>query len=124
MTTDIVNRLAACENKPSTFLAPLALVTGTAVQVSTADLFATSVTFYGFKAVSATAAPTANGNDAQLGYTDYAGTLVAANSPAFLDVVPAGGAVTERATLGTKYNLKDFWVLGTTTDKIVVGYEA
>lgn len=123
MTTDLVNRLAACENKPSNFLAPIVL-TGSAQQVSTTDLFVTSVTFYGFKAVANNAAPTANATDTQLGYTDYAGTLVTANQSAFLDTIPAGSSVTERAPLGTKYNLKDFWVLGTATDKIVVGYEA
>lgn len=123
MALDLVNRVAACENKPTNFLAPVTLTTGTAVQVSTADRFVTSVTFYGFRAVANNAAPTANANTTQLGYTDYAGALVAANTPAFLDVIPGGSAITEAAPLGTKYNLKDFWLLGTTGDKIVVGYQ-
>jgi hypothetical protein len=122
MATDLVNRLAACENKPSNFLAAIVL-TGGAQQISTTDLFVTAVTFYGFKVVSQAAAPTANTGDVQLGYTDYAGAL-GAGGPVFLDVIPAGSAVTERAPLGTKYNLKDFWVLGNAGDKVVVGYEA
>jgi hypothetical protein len=125
MTTDVVNRLAACENKPSIFLI-VALTTGTAVQASTVDLFVTSVVFYGYKDAADDAVPTSNTGDTALGYTVHTGSNVnvAINSPVFLDTIPAGGSVTERPTLGAKYNLKDFWFLGLTNDAIVIGYEA
>lgn len=98
------------------------LATGTAVQASATNLQFTAATFYGVKAVSATAAPTANTGTAYIGFTDATGASgVAAASPAFCDSITAGSYVSLAQT-GTKYNLQDIYLLGTTGDKILIVY--
>jgi hypothetical protein len=98
------------------------LATGTAVQASTTNLQFTAATFYGVKAVSATAAPTANTESAYVGFKDATGASgVTANSPAFCDTITAGSYVSLTQT-GTKYDLKDVYFLGTTGDKVLIVY--
>lgn len=98
------------------------LATGTAVQASTTNLQFTSATFYGVKAVSATAAPTVNGASAYIGFADATGASgVAAASPAFCDTITAGSYVALQQT-GTKYDLQSIYFLGTTGDKVLIVY--
>lgn len=119
----IANHIDYCIHKPQQFLF-VALATGTAVQANATSLRFTTLTFYGMKAVSATAAPTANAADAYVGVADASNVFGnGANLPAFLDTVSAGGSLTLRAPVGSKYDLKDFYFLGTTGDKIAIGYE-
>jgi len=98
------------------------LATGTAVQAITTNLQFTAATFYGVKAVSATAAATVNTASAYVGFKDATGASgVAADSPAFCDTITSGSYVSLQQT-GTKYDLKDIYFLGTTGDKILVVY--
>ena len=98
------------------------LATGTAVQASTTNLQFTAATFYGVKAVSATAAPTANTATAYVGFKDATGASgVSADAPAFCDSITAGSYVSLQQT-GTKYNLQDIYFLGSTGDKILIVY--
>lgn len=100
----------------------VALSTGTAVQASTTNLQFTAATFYGVKAVSATAAPTANTGTAYVGFVDAAGASgVTAGQPAFCDSITAGSYVSLQQ-IGTKYDLKDLYFLGSTGDKILIVY--
>lgn len=115
------SKISAAEPKAAKFLF-VTLATGTAVQASATDLQFTSATFYGVKAVSATAAPTVNGASAYVGFKDATGASgVSADSPAFCDTITAGSYVSLVQT-GAKYNLKDIYLLGTTGDKVLVVY--
>lgn len=114
-------KISSADPKAPGFLF-VTLATGTAVQGSTTNLQFTSATFYGYKAVSATAAPTFNTASAYLGFVDTPGTSgVAAGSPAFHETITSGSYMV-LAPIGTKYNLKDIYFLGTTGDKILVVY--
>ncbi len=113
--------ISKAEPKSPKFLF-VTLATGTAVQASTTNLQFTSATFYGVKAVSATAAPTVNGAIAYVAFKDATGASgVAADSPAFCDTITAGSYVALQQ-VGTKYDLKDIYFLGTTGDKILIVY--
>lgn len=96
------------------------LADDTPVAGSATNLQFTSATFYGYKGVSATYAPTNNTSTAYLGYADATGVTGVTNAtPAFVSAIAAGSSVTLGQT-GAKYDLKDIYFLGATGDKIVI----
>ncbi len=102
------------------------LTTGAAVSALPSGVTTRHVTgliFYGYSAVSATAAPTSNANAAWVGRADAEGSVVTANSPAFLDQIAPGSYVQMAIKPGEKFDLKDFSLLGTTNDKVLVVYD-
>ncbi len=102
------------------------LSTGTAVAALPSgvnSLHVTGLIFYGYSAVSATAAPTNNAAAAYVGRIDAAGSVVAAGSPAFVDQIIPGSYVQMDIKPGEKFDLKDFRLLGTTGDKVLVVYD-
>jgi len=98
------------------------LTTGTAVAASTTNLQFTTATFYGVKAAANNAAPTANTGTAYIGYKDVTGEVVTANQPALVDSIAAGSWLALN-NIGTRYNLTDFYFLGSTGDKVLIVYE-
>lgn len=100
----------------------ITLATGTAVAGSATDLQFTSATFYGYSAVSDTAAPTANASSAYLGFTDPdGGSGLLEGDPVLTETILPGSYVA-LAPIGTKYNLADLRFLGATGDKILIVY--
>ncbi len=87
------------------------------------SLLVTGLIFYGYSAVSATAAPTSNSASAYVGRVDAAGSVVTAGQPAFLDQIIPGSYVQIEIKPGEKFDLKDFRLLGTTNDKVLVVYD-
>ena len=96
------------------------LTTGAAVACSTAALHFTRATFFGYKAVAETAAPTNNTSTAYLGYVDTANTL-GADAPAHVHAIAAGASFTLEST-GTQFNFADLSALGATGDFLIVVY--
>lgn len=85
----------------------------TATQITAASTPFETATFYGFKAVSGTAAPTNNGATIWIGEKDAGGTLQ------FMQAIAAGASWSPPKNDGAKYDLKDFWVLTpTSTDGV------
>lgn len=114
-------KITSADPKSAKFLF-VTLATGTAVQASTTNLQFTSATIYAYKAVSATAAPTANTSSAYVGWVDTPGASgVAAGSPAFVETIVPGSFL-GLAPIGVKYDLKDLYCLGATGDKILIVY--
>lgn len=118
-TVSLNNKLSSNEPKVPRFVS-VTLSTGTAVAGSATDLLFTSAMFYGVKTVVSNAAPTANTATAYIGYLDNDGAVVTVGTAAIIDTIPAGGSLLMRAVPGEKYNLKDFYFLGTTGDKVIV----
>jgi len=120
-TAALSNRLSNADPKKPKFLI-ITLSTGTSVQASLTNLQFTTATFYGYKAVSATAAPTVNSSSAYLGFVDATGgSGVSQGSPAFIETITPGSYIT-LSPIGTKYNLMDMYFLGSTGDKVLVVY--
>jgi hypothetical protein len=124
MTQAIHNKIEGCAYKQPKFLF-VSLTTGAAVRASSTNIKVTSATFYGVKAVSATAAPTDNTDAVRLGYTDATGASgVTAGQPAFTTVtIDQGLYVSQSSVTGSCFDLNDVWFLGSTNDKVLIVYE-
>jgi hypothetical protein len=109
------NLISAAISKQQSGLGPIPLPAGVTTPISATDLFVTQATFYGYKAVSQTAAPTNNVANVAIG--PYVG-----GSAKLLDVIVPGGKVVYAPSLGTKINLKDMAGSGTGTDAVYVTY--
>lgn len=111
----MANRVESAVAKSTQVLGPIALGAGQTFPVSAADLWVTQATFYGYKALSATGAPTINAVNAGVGpYVSGVAKI--------LDVIPPGGKVVYAPAGGTKFNLKDLAVAGAAADGVVVTY--
>ena len=93
------------------------LATGTNVVASTTNLQFTAASFYGIKASSNVAGTTNNAADAYMGWTDAATTV-----PGMTATIYPGEHVSIWG-IGTKYNLTEFYFVGTTGDKVLIAYE-
>jgi len=113
--------IKAAEPKTTRFTA-VAMVTGSSVAVTNTSTPFTSATFYGYKAWSATGAPTTNAASAWIGFAtqNTDGTHSATN---LVDTVAAGSSLSIQAPPGTKFDLSDIVFNGTTGDKIFVTFE-
>jgi hypothetical protein len=105
------NQLAAATAKTYREFGLVPVTTGAQTAVSATDVFATQVEFYGYKSVSSGTAPVPNTANV------YYGLQVAMS-----DVLAPGAKVTYRPPLGTKINLKNFYVTGTTGDSVFLRY--
>lgn len=114
-------KITSAEPKTNNFMW-VTLTTGTAVAASSTNLSFTAATFYGYKAVANNAAPTANTAAAYIGFKDPAGVLVSAGTPALVDTIAANSFLAI-ARIGTKYNLADVYLLGTTGDKVLIVFQ-
>jgi hypothetical protein len=111
----MANLISAAINKQQLSLGPIPLPAGVTTPISATDIFATQVTFYGYKTVSPTAAPTNNAGNVAIG--PYVGGVAK-----LVDVVLPGGKVVYAPSMGTKINLKDIAGSGTGTDAVFVTY--
>jgi hypothetical protein len=109
------NLISAALTKQQLSLGPIPLPAGVTTPISATDVWATQATFYGYKTVSATAAPTNNTGNVAIGpYVGGAAKLI--------DVVTPGGKLVYAPAMGTKFNLKDIAGSGTGTDAVFVTY--
>jgi hypothetical protein len=92
---------------------------GTNVACSTTNFQFTAATFYGWAAATNNAGPTTNRADVYLGIKDPTGAITTAGTPAALDVIWPGWYVSFAAT-GTRFNLGDFYVVGTNGDRVLI----
>lgn len=121
-TVGLNGKLSSAEPKTNAFVW-VTLVTGTNVAATaTNPTMFSAATFYGYKSATNNAAPTANTASAYIGYKDTAGTITTANTPAVFDTITAGSYLGLR-TIGVKYNLSQFYFVGTTGDKVLIVYE-
>jgi len=111
----MANLISASISKQSASIGPVPLPAGVTTPISATDLWVTEASFYGYKTVSATAAPT--NNAANVGVGPYVGGVAK-----ILDVIIPGGKVTYAPALGTKFNLKDIAGTGSGTDAVYVTY--
>ncbi len=123
MIAGLTNQMKSCNIKTPIIL-KVPLTTATAVQASAASLQFTKATFYGYKAVSSTATPTNNAATAYIGTLDVAnGSGAGVNSTPFVTPITAGAAVVVGGIAGNKYDLSQFWLLGTSTDFVFIVLE-
>lgn len=113
--------IKAAEPKATQFLT-VTMASGSSVQATNHTTQYTTATFYGYAATSATATPTANAASVAIGFAtqNADGTRSATN---LVDTVPAGSFVKITAPPGTKYDLADVFLNGTTSDKVVIMFE-
>lgn len=102
----------------STKFASVTLATSSTVVATNTTTLYTTATFYGYSAVSRTAAPTANGGTVYIGFAD--GNHSVTN---LVDTIAAGSWLKITAPPGTKYDLKDVYFNGSTGDKVQIVYE-
>jgi hypothetical protein len=139
MITAMANQMKSCELKIA-LLAQVALTTGTASQISaslpaaivTAGKAAgsngtqfTRATVYGYKAVSATGAPTNNAQTLYIGYLDTNNVFGnGATKPVFLAALLPGQSVELVGDFpGTKFDFQYLYVTGTTGDYAIIEFE-
>ena len=109
------NLVTSAIQKATISLGPIPLPAGVTTPISATDLWVTEASFYGYKAVSATAVPTNNAANVAIGpYVSGIAKLV--------DVVTPGGKLTYAPVAGTKFNLKDIAGSGSGTDAVFVPY--
>jgi hypothetical protein len=91
---------------------PINLVTGTLVPLSDASQFVTQLEVYGYQSVGSNTLPVPNG----------AAAYVSSGGGPPADPVPAGGQMVYSPPGGTRFDLKDLSVLGTTGDRVFLKY--
>lgn len=120
-TVGLNAKISSAEPKTNAFVW-VTLATGTNAVASSTNRWFTAATFYGYKAATNNAAPTANTATAYIGFKDPAATVTTADTPAIVDTIAAGSWLALQRT-GTKYNLADVYFVGSTGDKILIVFE-
>lgn len=120
-TVGLNGKISSAEPKTNAFVW-VACTTGTNVAAVSTNLMFSAATFYGVKAATNNAAPTANTGTVYLGLKDPAGSVTTADTPAVFDTITAGSYLALK-TVGVKYNLKDFYFVGATGDKVLIVFE-
>jgi hypothetical protein len=111
----VANWIGASLAKATSSLGPIPLPAGVTTPISATDLWVTEANFFGYKAISQTAAPTNNAANVAIG-------PVVDGLARLTDVVTPGGKLTYAPAMGTKFNLKDIAGSGTGTDAVFVTY--
>lgn len=113
--------IKAAEPKATQFLT-VAMTSGTSVEATNHTTQYTTATFYGYALATNNAAPVANAANVSIGFATQNpdGTRSATN---LVDTVPAGSSVKITAPPGTKYDLADVFLNGTTSDRILIMFE-
>lgn len=113
------NKISTADPKIAQFVF-VSCVSGTSIPAASSKVPSndfTAATFYGIKATTNNAAPTTNITTVYIGFYDYDNSRTN-----IVDSITSGSWLSLKTT-GAKYNLADFYFLGTNTDKVLIVYE-
>jgi hypothetical protein len=108
----VVNAIAAAVPKQYVVAGPINLVTNTPVPLSSVSQPVTHLEVYGYQSVGANTLPVANA----------ASCWISSGGTPAVDPVPAGDKLVYGLPGGTRFDLKDLSVLGTTGDRVFLKY--
>lgn len=104
--------------KPTYF--QIAVTTGTNVVLSSSNNYFYEATIYAMRFVTNNAIFQGCTNPVYIGTIDVPGTLLSTNLPVITTQLTSNQSLTITAPEGVRYNLADYYVVGTTGDKVTI----